>query len=247
MTPAPAPAPASLGRVLIILLLVALSLIDSVTASSKRVHIAPVKPPPNKLDLYGGSATWKPSSWFNFDDSNHGGKSEIDWELTEDEKSMKFKGHVDVDPKEKRGFASVVSVRANSSQYSGSSPWWDLSAWSGIEVRVKKGDGKRYSINLRNSAPSTNGKPAIDYKFVFKTTAGKPSVHVAPTWSSFVPTLRGDAIPADEAPLLDPSHIRSISVMCSSLLGSQSGGFEVVVESISAIKLSVPLGKHEEL
>ncbi|KAJ3215613.1 hypothetical protein HDU67_000211 [Dinochytrium kinnereticum] len=183
------------------------------------------------LNLFGGSATWKSDGWSILNDRPNGGHSEGKLSLSPDSTALIFSGSLDLAPNHK-GFVALSTSRANASLTNASPPFWDFTAWDGIEINVRKGDGKKYSLNLRTPTGKTTDGHPIDYKFIFETKASHPSTHVA-TWNSFSPMLRGVKI---KAPKLDLGKVETILLMYSSLLGTQGGAFEVVLGEVLAVK-----------
>ncbi|CAI5467512.1 unnamed protein product [Closterium sp. Yama58-4] len=87
------------------------------------------------------------------------------------------------------------------------SPPLDLSAYEGLEVRVR-GDGQRYKLILRTTA----AWDALGYTASFDTLAGTWHTVRLP-FSSFAPVFRARTVPG--APPLDTSNIASLQLMLS--------------------------------
>ncbi|CAI5982965.1 unnamed protein product [Closterium sp. NIES-65] len=87
------------------------------------------------------------------------------------------------------------------------SPALDLSAYEGLEVRVR-GDGQRYKLILRTTA----AWDALGYTASFDTLAGSWHTVRLP-FSSFAPVFRARTVPG--APPLDTSNIASLQLMLS--------------------------------
>ncbi|KAJ3415366.1 hypothetical protein HDV05_005103 [Chytridiales sp. JEL 0842] len=193
-----------------------------------------------QLDLF--SAPWDISKWSAVSDIKNGGESASYVQVTSDAHGLVFSGSVVIETR-KAGFAAVSINREDGPAEAFAAPWWNLTAYDGMQLKLAMGDGKTYSINLRNQ-PSDSDSRVIDYKFTFITVAGKPSSHTANSWSSFVPTLKGEQL--KDAPPLDPSKVVEIRIMCSSLLGRQEGPFAMVISKVSAVKLGDAADEIEE-
>ncbi|CAI5515844.1 unnamed protein product [Closterium sp. Naga37s-1] len=87
------------------------------------------------------------------------------------------------------------------------SPALDLSAYEGLEVRVR-GDGQRYKLILRTTA----AWDALGYTASFDTLAGTWHTVRLPFYS-FAPVFRARTVPG--APPLDTSNIASLQLMLS--------------------------------
>ncbi|KAI9352554.1 complex I intermediate-associated protein 30-domain-containing protein [Zopfochytrium polystomum] len=200
---------------------------------------------PNELDLFGGAVNWKHSSWVLVDDSFRGGKTYSEWGLADGGKSLLFRGKLEVGA-DNRAFANLLSTRSNASRFSAAAPWWDLSVWDGVLIKILHADGNKYSLNLRTEQTQLEGEPPIDYKYTFETKENSGSSIYA-EWSHFVPTFRGQQLVVEDSNRLDTSRIVSLSITASSFLGQQSGSFELVLEKISAYKKTGNEARHDEL
>lgn len=128
---------------------------------------------------------------------------------------VRFYGHLDTFTLGGAGFASQKTIA--------DSPW-DFAEYKGLLVRIESGDGKKYSINLKN--PDRD----IEYRYSFQSLLN-PVTLVIP-WSDFIATYRGRDMPS--SPKLDPSSISSLSIMCASYFDKQRGDFELVLDAILA-------------
>lgn len=119
----------------------------------------------------------------------------------------------DVSLQNQGGFASVRSDTGS----------WDLSAFKGIELRVKS-DGKIYKLSL-----STDPRyDSVVYRARFALPAGGWSTVRIP-FQDFSPTFRGEKVP--DVPPLDPSLINTFGFLISE---SQEGPFRLAIKSIKA-------------
>lgn len=121
------------------------------------------------------------------------------------------------------GFASVRSKNF--------SPLEDLSAYEGLELRVR-GDGRRYKLIVR----STEAWDALGYTASFDTRAGQwQSVRLP--FRDFVPVFRARTV--RDAPPLDADRVASIQLMYSKFEYDgdlnphfETGPFELPISSI---------------
>ncbi|MBY0587147.1 CIA30 family protein [bacterium] len=146
--------------------------------------------------------------WKSIDDRVMGGVSESEM-VASDRKSALFRGQVSME--NNGGFASVRSPAQERD-------------WTGVEFVVLRvhGDGKTYSINLKND-PGLDG---VTYRASFATMAGQWMTVVLPI-RSFRPVFRGRPVP--NAGSLDLRRVYSAGLMIS---GKQTGPFELELESI---------------
>ena len=103
------------------------------------------------------------------------------------------------------GFASVRTRNLE--------PRLDLSAGSGLRLRLSGGAGLRYKVLLRTD-PAFD---AVGYACSFDTSKLSENEweEVEIPFASFKPVFRAKTVPADEAPVLDPSNICSVQLMLS--------------------------------
>ena len=103
------------------------------------------------------------------------------------------------------GFASVRTRNLE--------PRLDLSAGSGLRLRLSGGAGLRYKVLLRTD-PAFD---AVGYACSFDTSKLSEDEweEVEIPFASFKPVFRAKTVPADEAPVLDPSNICSVQLMLS--------------------------------
>ncbi|PWN26623.1 CIA30-domain-containing protein [Jaminaea rosea] len=196
--------------------------------------------------------TWRTalSTFKAVDDRVRGGSSTSQTNLTASGQLL-FSGFLDTTTLGGAGFASQ--------QYGQSLPiTLDKAGWQGLEVKVcspppsqkggkegndQPGGGKgpvtSYVLNLYTTMPvkrpdgRNESSTVYEYNFNVSTSSAEVSAF-HPAWSDFEPTYRGR--PQPSAPKLDPEEIKMWSIMARSDFGSQSGPFELVVDSISAVK-----------
>lgn len=109
---------------------------------------------------------------------------------------------------------------------------WDLSSYDGIQVDVVKGDGKRYTLIVKDTVPEDKRgtgreKASVNWEYDFEAGEDKSEIWVP--WSSFKAVYRGVEKP-DAAPL------RTEDVKRFTLMFRRY-----------AISLKYTLGKHAEL
>ncbi|KAI9878611.1 MAG: hypothetical protein M1830_000430 [Pleopsidium flavum] len=140
------------------------------------------------------------------------------------------------------GGAGFASQRTTSSTHS-----WDLSAYDGIMLDIKSGDGKMYTFIIKDEIlpPSEGGREqaSISWEYDFRAenrgdedegSRGEEEKQVWIPWSKLKATYRGRE-KKDAAPI-DLSHVRRFSLMMRSFFGTQEGDFSLVLRSISAAK-----------
>ncbi|KAJ3105511.1 hypothetical protein HDU97_007990 [Phlyctochytrium planicorne] len=194
------------------------------------------------LDLFGGDFKWEPKQLVVLSDHYSGGKSVGSVSSSPDNTALVFSGSIEATSTHK-GFVALSGTRENASELSATPPLWDFSAWDGLSVTIRKSDGKKYSLNLRTTTGDVEGDQ-VDYKYLFETEANHPTTHTG-LWKDFVPMVKGKKVKAAK---LDVTRVKSILIMCSSLLGEQNGDFNLVVGEVKAVKVEGSAEKpHSEL
>lgn len=144
------------------------------------------------------------------------------------------------------GFASQTTSGAET---------WDLSGYDGVEVEVVTGDGKRYTLIVKDEVPEgkrEDGRERSGVNWECDFEAGGEKAVVWVPWGRFKAVYRGVEKP-DAGPLRT-AEIKRFSLMCrryvhlwkralesmlnwgESFFGNQEGEFELVLASISALK-----------
>lgn len=154
--------------------------------------------------------------WFVVNDDVMGGRSSGGFELSDG--SLVFSGSTNT---RGGGFSSIRSR----------GPRMDLAEFSGIRLRVK-GDGRRYSWQLRTSA-SYRGRE-LGFWSEFETAAGR-WLEIDLPFAEFVPKFRGNEL--DLAPP-DPADIRGMGLM---IADGKDGPFAIAVDSVRAYRDSEPV------
>ncbi|TID21299.1 hypothetical protein E6O75_ATG04694 [Venturia nashicola] len=183
------------------------------------------------LALFGGSEKWNADDWTSSDDTVRGGKSQSYLECSPANPVARFYGNLDITTLGGAGFAS---------QRTRKDVVWDLSEYKGIKLVVTKSDSKHYTFNVKDSLlppdPDTGREQAsVSYEYDFQiaenTTVTKKGELFIP-WESFNATYRGRV--KEDAPPLNTTSIKQMSIMMRSFFGTQDGAFSLSMESISA-------------
>ena len=119
---------------------------------------------------------------------------------------------------------------------------WDLSAYDGIQVEVIKGDGKMYTLIVKDELPQSkreDGREISSVSWEYDFTPPQSSIGsrqvttVWVPWNEFKATYRGRE--KKDAEPLKKEQIRRFSLMMRSFFEKQEGDFELVLASISAM------------
>ncbi|KAL8964610.1 MAG: hypothetical protein Q9183_004337 [Haloplaca sp. 2 TL-2023] len=196
--------------------------------------------------LFGGLKPWLPPPWQTSDDRVRGGKSWSSLTSLPGNCAL-FEGYLDIETLGGAGFASQFqSARADDGESAtASDPSWDLSRFDGIEVDVEAGDGKTYTLILKDELPESQRddgreRAGVNWEAEFKASssgansegAEASSLKVWLPWDSFKATYRGkDKKDAGE---LKTGEIRRIGFMMRSYFGTQHGDFKLKLRSLSA-------------
>ncbi|KAI9291227.1 NADH:ubiquinone oxidoreductase complex I intermediate-associated protein 30 [Neoconidiobolus thromboides FSU 785] len=220
---------------------------------------------PTKLhQLFGRFAPWKSSTFSYVNDSLRGGKSTTYIEVGSNGEYLLFEGNLDPSVLG----AAFSSIRTFFTPEPAKEPLLDnkgldLSDYDGLLIETLAGDGKRYSINLKNDIgdiiDQSSGKreSTIEYNYYFTPEVrGYHEVNMLggdsnlnppvnnlfyAKFEDFVPYYRGRPITdgiinGKKVPSLDPKKIQALSVMVASNFGKQKGNFYLGIESICAFK-----------
>ncbi|KAI7221789.1 hypothetical protein KC333_g1554 [Hortaea werneckii] len=187
------------------------------------------------LALFGGNdREWSSDDWTDSDDRVRGGKSQSYLD-TEDKAIGRFHGNLDIKTLGGAGFASQRTT--------GDERKWDLSQYAGIELQVSKGDKKRYTFILKDELLPPNPEngreqATISYETDFElppqTVPGETrDRYVFIPFKSLNPTYRGKL--QKDAPPLDTSNVKRMSIMMRSFFGAQEGDFSLSIRAITAV------------
>lgn len=164
--------------------------------------------------------------WGAIDDVVMGGVSESNIRLNSDRAI--FSGNVSV--ANNGGFASVRTRNFN--------PFWDLSSYEGIELRVK-GDGKRYKFLIRGE----DKWDGMAYSYSFDTLDNAWMTIRIP-FVALIPVFRAKTVP--DAGIFNASKVYSMQLMLSKFEYDGAlnqkfspGLFSLEVESIKAYKTQI--------
>ncbi len=177
------------------------------------------------LILFGASKLWLPPPWTTTDDRVRGGASQSYLTALPDN-CARFHGHLDTSTLGGAGFASQFSpldaAGAGEDERNGV---WDLSAYDGIEVVVGKGDGKVYTLILKDDAPvekreDEREKAGVNWEVEFdvavkggeeKSAEESETTQVWVPWGDFMATYRGKA--KEDAGHIKTGQIRRVGLM----------------------------------
>ncbi|KAK7424488.1 hypothetical protein QQX98_000453 [Neonectria punicea] len=164
---------------------------------------------------------WEKSQWIASDDTVRNGTSQSFLDIVEpgalenpfSQSIAKFYGHLDYDTLGGSGFASQRTIN--------DWPGLDLSDYDHILVEIPYTDGKKYTINLKDTVlpPTESGaeQATISWEFDFQlpvteTKQRKGAIdRVVINFADLVPTFRG-RVQNDTAPL-DLANIKRVSIM----------------------------------
>ncbi|KAE9377200.1 CIA30-domain-containing protein [Stipitochalara longipes BDJ] len=184
--------------------------------------------PLSQILLFGGDKVWSPSDWTDSDDRVRGGSSYSELTCDPSSPTAIFHGNLDTKTLGGAGFASQRTT--------GEDRDWNLSSYDGITLDIKKADGKKYTLILKDEllpkSPNGREQSTVSWEYDFKgdTHGGKVFVH----WDDFNATYRGRE--KKDAKPLDLRHVKRISLMMRSFFGSQEGDFSLSITSISAFR-----------
>lgn len=178
------------------------------------------------LPIFGPPRAWRADDFTASDDRVRGGSSQSYMEPSVSLDSARFYGTLDTQTLGGAGFASQRTTSVDKV--------WDLSQYAGLELVYLKGDGKRYTLNLKTVIPGKmpNGRDASTIEYAYSFKADQSGSKLWATWDEFKPFYRGK--PQEDAESLDLSKIRRWSLMMRSFFEEQSGPFSLTIRSISA-------------
>ncbi|KAI0830030.1 NADH:ubiquinone oxidoreductase complex I intermediate-associated protein 30 [Hypoxylon sp. FL0890] len=181
--------------------------------------------------LFGGLKPWQEHAWSASDDRVRGGKSRSYLVCSPDSSVASFRGTLDITALGGAGFASQRSVDPQS---------WDLFDYQGLRLGIEQGDGKKYTLVVKDDIPSKRedgrDESTVSWEYDFVPTEDEVSV----SWEDFKPTYRGK--PKEDAAPLRLDQVKSIGIMMRSHFGEQEGSFRLDLKYIAAI----PSDKKEE-
>ncbi|KAF2965626.1 hypothetical protein GQX73_g7953 [Xylaria multiplex] len=175
--------------------------------------------------LFGGDKPWHAESWVASDDRVRGGKSQSHLDYSpESKEAVRFYGELDITALGGAGFAS---------QRSPDPQHWDLSSFHGLRLATKSGDGKKYTLILKDEIlprrPDGREQSTVSWEYDFRGGAG---IELDIPWQSLKATYRGKPVP--DAKPLDVANIKRISIMMRSFFGDQEGPFDLELQHIIA-------------
>ncbi|KAI0184836.1 complex I intermediate-associated protein 30-domain-containing protein [Xylaria flabelliformis] len=175
--------------------------------------------------LFGGDKPWLAEDWVASDDRVRGGKSQSYLDYTSESKeAVRFHGELDITALGGAGFASE---RSPDPQH------WDLSSFQGLHLAIGKGDGKKYTLIVKDEIlpkrPDGREQSTVSWEYDFLGTGTELDI----PWQDLTPTYRGK--PKLDAKPLDLGNIKRISIMMRSFFGEQEGPFDLEVQHIAAV------------
>jgi hypothetical protein len=161
------------------------------------------------------------------DDRVRGGSSTSHLEEIRRQNAVRFHGHLDTKTLGGAGFASQTTT---------GDIVWNLATYDGLLLDVVKGDGKMYTIIVKDDVPEQkrdDGREfsSLSWEYDFKGE-GAEKLHVP--WSDFKATYRGRE--KKDAEPLKMGEIKRFSLMMRSFFDTQEGDFELFLAAISAVK-----------
>ena len=140
------------------------------------------------------------TNWTAVDDRVRGGSSRSHLSLLRSSTNIRFFGILDTKTLGGAGFASQTTTGERV---------WDLSAYDGIQIEVVKGDGKTYTLIVKDEVPEEKRedgreKSSTNWEYDFKAGGSESqadvNMKVWVPWSNFNATYRGRE-KKDAAPL----------------------------------------------
>ena len=131
-----------------------------------------------------------PPPWQTIDDRVRGGSSTSSFEATANNGAI-FSGHLDTSTLGGAGFASQFSPE---SKPNGTDGFWDLSAYDGILLQYRKGDGKLYTFIVKDEAKEEkreDGREKASLSWEFDFEGKEDGGEVWAKWPDFKPVYRG--------------------------------------------------------
>ncbi|KAI0379012.1 complex I intermediate-associated protein 30 [Hypomontagnella monticulosa] len=161
----------------------------------------------SKSYLFGGNKLWDEHVWITSDDRVRGGKSQSYLTCSPESNTASFHGTLDISALGGAGFASQRTIDSLS---------WDLTDYQGISLGVAGGDGKKYTLILKDEVlpkrPDGREQSTVSWEYDF--VSGNTEITVS--WGDFRPTYRGR--PKPDADPLRLDRIKRISIMMRRLV-----------------------------
>lgn len=181
---------------------------------------------PESLPIFGPPRAWHQADFTASDDRVRGGSSQSYLTPSVTLATARFSGNLNTTTLGGAGFASQRTVSTTKV--------WDLSSYDGIEIKLLRGDGKKYTLNLKTVIPEKmeNGRDASTVEYAYSFIAPLHTTKLFASWKEFEPYYRGKLM--EDASPLDTSQIRCWSIMMRSFFETQSGPFDISISSIQA-------------
>ncbi|KAL8818632.1 MAG: hypothetical protein Q9223_002769 [Gallowayella weberi] len=182
------------------------------------------------FSLFGGCQPWLPPPWSTSDDRVRGGSSRSSLSAFPNNCAL-FEGHLDIETLGGAGFASQFQSPVALSHGEGDSTSdrvWDLSTYEGVEIDVGAGDGKVYTLILKDEDSQEvrddgREKAGVNWEADFRV--GKSSdggtreeveaKQIWVPWSALKATYRGKE--KEDAGDFKPAEVRRIGLMMRSM------------------------------
>ncbi|KUI53092.1 hypothetical protein VP1G_00418 [Cytospora mali] len=199
--------------------------------------------------LFGGDKPWDASQFTASDDRVRGGKSQSYLTVIADDAERnpgggsraEFSGHLDITALGGAGFASQRTV-------DDAVPPWDLSGYDTLVLDVARGDGKKYTVTLKDEVlprgPDGREQSTVSWEYDFvvggadgQQGGGDPAAgshRVVIPFRDLRPTYRGR--PKPDAKPLDWTDVKRFTFMMRSFFGEQEGDFSIIFNSVAVEK-----------
>ena len=201
--------------------------------------------------LFGDPLPWSSASWTTVDDRVRGGSSVSSLSVNSSTNSAIFLGNLDTKTLGGAGFASQFASKATDSEgiknENENERIWDLAAYDGIEIEMGSGDGKTYTLILKDEVSEDRGDGrmfaglSFEAKFVAPNTTSvisnrdgtdRKGKNVFLAWKDFKPFYRGKEL---EGKVLNKQKVIRVGLMMRSYFGNQEDGFKLEIQSIRAL------------
>lgn len=148
---------------------------------------------------------WTPEEWTSSDDRVRGGSSISNLSCSPSSLLAKFHGNLDIKTLGGAGFASQRTT--------GTDRIWDLSGYDGLELILGPGDGKTYTLTLKDEIlprrPDGRESSSISWEYDFRADERGSSFFVK--WADLRATYRGRDL--DDVRPLDLKGVKRFGIM----------------------------------
>ena len=167
-------------------------------------------------DLYGGAIPFLPPPWQTVDDRVRGGSSSSSLEAAVGDGAV-FSGHLDTSTLGGAGFASQFSPNADvesQDESNGTDHFWNLKKYDGILLKLRKGDGKMYTLIIKDDEKQEareDGREKASLSWEFDFMGEEQGGEAWALWKEFKPVYRGKE--QNDTRGLRTDHIRRVGLM----------------------------------